>query len=80
MRIIAFSDGKSKELLTTTLTVEGMMCSHCSARVEGALKALKGVQEASVDLATDTVTVKATDKVSTDAMKKAITDAGYTVK
>ncbi len=72
--------GKSKELLTTTLTVKGMMCSHCSARVEGALRALKGVQEASVDLATDTVTVKATDKVSTDAMKKAITDAGYTVK
>ena len=71
--------GRKKETAVTVLTVEGMMCGHCSARVEKALAALKGVDSATVDLAAKTVTVTAAVKVSADQMKKAITDAGYTV-
>ena len=71
--------GMKKETLTTTLTVEGMMCNMCKAHVEKALAALKGVTAATADLAAKTVTVTHTDKVTPEAMKKAITEAGYTV-
>ena len=58
-----------------TVTIKGMMCAHCVSHVEKALTAL-GVQ-ADVDLATGTAVV--TGDVSDDALRKAITDAGYEV-
>jgi cation transport ATPase len=70
---------KKKETTVTTLSVEGMMCGKCAAHVEKALTALRGVSAVKVDLAAKTVAVTATAKVGVDAMKKAITDAGYTV-
>ena len=70
---------KKKETVTTVLSVEGMMCGKCAAHVENALKALKGVTAVKVDLDAKSVTVTATAKVTAAAMKKAITDAGYTV-
>ena len=59
-----------------TIKIEGMMCAHCSGRVEKALNDLPGVT-AAVDLESGTATVKgdAADEVLT----KAVTDAGYTV-
>ena len=59
-----------------TLTIEGMMCAHCSGRVEKALNDLPGVT-ATVNLEAGTATVKgnADDAVLT----KAVADAGYTV-
>ena len=71
--------GKKKETAVTALTVEGMMCGHCAARVEKALAVVKGVESVTVDLAAKTVTVTAAAKVTAEQMKKAITDAGYTV-
>ena len=58
-----------------TVTIKGMMCTHCVSHVEKALTAL-GVQ-ADVDLATGTAVV--TGNVSDDALRKAVTDAGYEV-
>ena len=58
-----------------TVTIKGMMCAHCVSHVEKALTAL-GVQ-ADVDLATGTATV--IGDVSDDALRKAVTDAGYEV-
>ena len=58
-----------------TVTIKGMMCAHCVSHVEKALTAL-GVQ-ADVDLATGTAVV--TGNVSDDALRKAVTDAGYEV-
>ena len=58
-----------------TVTVKGMMCAHCVSHVEKALTAL-GVQ-ADVDLETGTAVV--TGDVSDDALRKAVTDAGYEV-
>ena len=42
------------------IKVEGMMCSHCKARVEKVCKAVPGTQDAVVDLAAKTVTVTGT--------------------
>ena len=68
-----------KNLVTHTLNVEGMACPKCSARVEAALKAIKGVKTVTVDLAAKTVTVTATEAVTPTTLSSAITEAGYTV-
>ena len=59
------------------IKVEGMMCPHCKARVESVCKAVSGATDAIVDLQEKQVTV--TGNPSVEALKKAITDAGYEV-
>lgn len=44
-------------LSTAVFHVEGMHCAACLGRVEGALRGLEGVAEASVNLASETATV-----------------------
>ena len=69
---------ESEEIeMTAVIKVEGMMCTHCKARVEQVCKGVAGVTDAVVDLQEKQVTV--TGSASADALKKAITDAGYEV-
>ena len=65
---------KDMELI---IRVEGMMCPHCKAMVEKVCKAVPGTTDAVVDLQAKQVTV--TGNADADALKKAITDAGYEV-
>ena len=60
-----------------TVTIEGMMCAHCAAHVEKALNALPGVK-ATVNLAAGTAAVEG--DAADDAIRAAVTEAGYTVK
>jgi heavy metal translocating P-type ATPase len=69
---------KITSMKTKTLSVEGMSCAHCSARVEKALNAIDGV-EASVNLSEKTAVVNLSKEVSDEALKKAVDDAGYEV-
>ena len=62
--------------MTKTITIEGMMCMHCSGRVETALNAIDGVT-ATVDLAAGTATV--TGDVTDEVLRKTVEDAGYKV-
>lgn len=64
--------------MTRTLKIEGMMCAHCSGRVEKALNDLEGVT-ATVDLEAGSAAVTCPDGFDTGALKKAVEDAGYTV-
>ena len=68
---------KEEIKMETVITVNGMMCTHCKARVEKACKEVPGVETAVVDLAAKTVTV--TGNADIAAVKKAITDADYEV-
>ena len=68
---------KEEKSMVTVIKVNGMMCTHCQARVESVCKAVPGVSDAVVDLQQKQVTV--TGSASLDALKKAITDAGYEV-
>ena len=43
--------------METVIKVEGMMCTHCKARVEKICKAIPGTEDAVVDLAAKTVTI-----------------------
>ena len=61
-----------------TAPVRGMHCAACVGKVEGALKSVAGVSEASVNLATERATV-AFDSSRADfaALKHAVKGAGY---
>ena len=63
---------------TFVLDVEGMTCASCVGRVERALKAVPGVQSASVNLATERADVTGT-AVDRALLIKAVEDAGYDV-
>ena len=68
-----------KKTVEHTFTVNGMMCGKCTAHVEKALLALKGVKEAKASLDDKSVTVKCVETVTLDTLKKAVKDAGYEV-
>ena len=65
--------------MTKTLNIEGMMCAHCVAHVEKALSALEGVASAKADLEGKKATVTLSGEVSNQALKDAVTEAGYEV-
>ena len=69
---------KGETEMTKTIKIEGMMCPHCQGRVEKALNALEGVT-AVVDLEAGTAAVTLTGAVSDEALRQAVTDAGYEV-
>ena len=68
---------KEEPNMETVITVNGMMCTHCKARVEKVCKEVPGVEDAVVDLAAKTVTV--TGNADIAAVKQAIRDADYEV-
>ncbi|MFZ3140178.1 heavy metal translocating P-type ATPase [Polaromonas sp.] len=59
--------------------IEGMTCGSCVARVEKALTATPGVEEASVNFATEQASVRAGPQVSLNTLKAAVEKAGYAV-
>ena len=58
------------------LSIEGMTCASCVGRVERALKAVRGVTEASVNLATERASV-VTTAGDVAAMTRAVAGVGY---
>lgn len=63
-----------------SLPVDGMTCASCVGRVERALKAVPGVQSASVNLATERADITFTDRGAPLAAASAIKNAGYDVR
>jgi Cu+-exporting ATPase len=59
------------------LPIEGMTCASCVRRVEKALKAVPGVANAEVNLATETAAVTLAESASPEALVAAVRDAGY---
>ena len=58
-----------------------MTCASCVANVENAVNKLDGVDKAVVNLTTEKMSVDyAGDKVSPEAIEKAVADAGYEPK
>ncbi len=68
--------GEGGEMMT--LTIDGMSCQHCVARVEKALQGVEGVESVKVDLASGKAVVTGKD-LSAAALAKAVTAAGYSV-
>ena len=63
-----------------TFNVPDMSCTHCKAAVEGELNRLSGVEISNADVEKGLVEVRYDEsQVSTEQLKGAIEDAGYTV-
>ena len=61
------------------LQVTGMTCASCVTRVEKSLKAVPGVRQASVNLATEQALVSAEPAVTADTLAAAVRKSGYGV-
>lgn len=61
------------------LPIDGMTCASCAGRIEKALKAVPGVTDVSVNLATGSAHVTADNAVDMRAVTAAIEQAGYKV-
>ncbi|WP_438391363.1 heavy metal translocating P-type ATPase [Caballeronia sp. DA-9] len=64
-------------LNTAEFAIGGMTCASCVRRVEKALAKVPGVEQVSVNLATEKATVCAEPSVSRDQLLAAVTKAGY---
>jgi len=62
--------------MTTTITVEGMSCSHCEQTVEEALETVSGVTDVTVDRESEQASVEG--DADATALVEAVDDAGYT--
>jgi len=69
------TEGDQSEM-KKVITINGMSCEHCKARVEKALNAIDGV-EAKVDLKKNNAIVSLTTEVSDEVLKNAVNEAGY---
>ena len=66
--------------MTKVMTIEGMMCGHCTGRVQKALEAIEGVSAVTMSLEAKTATVELAAEVSEEALTAAVAEAGYEVK
>jgi copper chaperone len=67
-------------MTAATFKVPEMSCGHCKAAVESELNKLKGVERSNADFEKGIVEVRYDeDRVTTDELKGAIEEAGYSV-
>lgn len=69
----------NSDAIDLTFQIGGMTCASCAARVERALKAVPGVREASLNLATERATVRADPETPVEILYEAVEKAGYEV-
>jgi Cu+-exporting ATPase len=72
------SNIKEIKTMKKEIVIDGMMCMHCSGRVEKVLNSFEGVT-AKVDLEKKTAFVECPEGFDTAILTSAVTDAGYTV-
>ncbi len=77
LRLKAFNRKGDIGTMKKVLTVEGMSCGHCAARVEKALSETAGVASAKVNLKKKTAVVTLSADVSDAALADAVEKAGY---
>ncbi|MDR1363186.1 MAG: heavy-metal-associated domain-containing protein [Spirochaetaceae bacterium] len=65
--------------MKTTFFVDGMSCEHCVKHVTDALKAVDGVKKVKVNLKTRKAEIDHADGVTLDALKAAVSGAGFQV-
>lgn len=70
--------GKEKNM-KKTIKIEGLMCSHCDARVKKALEAVPGVASANADHEKGQAVVELSADVADDALKAAVEEQDYKV-
>lgn len=72
-------DNMSENGIVKTISIEGMMCSHCTGTAEKALNAVDGVNNVTVSLENKNAVVTVDDTVTDKQLKEVVTNAGYKV-
>ena len=67
------------EPMKKTMIIEGMMCTHCTGRVEKALSAVDGVTAVEMSLEGKSATLTLSKAVEDQVLTDAVTQAGYEV-
>lgn len=70
---------KEESQMNKTMIIEGMMCEHCTGRVQKALKEIAGVESVTMSLQNKSAELVVSAKVEDEVLKAAVTDAGYEV-
>ncbi len=70
---------KERKPMTKTMNIEGMMCGHCSGRVQKVLEALPQVESAVVSHESGTAIVTLCGALEDSALKATVEEQGYTV-
>ena len=70
---------KEQRTMEKTMKIEGMMCTHCEARVKKALEALDAVEQAKVSHEAGTAVVTLSEDVTDDVLKNAVEAQDYPV-
>jgi Cu+-exporting ATPase len=65
--------------MNKTMKIEGMMCAHCTGRVEKALAAVDGVSAVEMSLEGKSATLTLSKDVDNQVLTDAVTQAGYEV-
>ena len=73
----AAAEGGQDAGVTTVYRVTGMTCGHCEGAVSQEISALAGVTAVKAVAATGEVTVTSTAPLDEDAVRAAVTEAGY---
>ncbi len=73
------SDERENKDMTKTMTIDGMMCPHCSGRVKRCLEALDAVTAAEVSHESGKAILTLTAEIDNETLKKTVEDQGYTV-
>lgn len=72
------NQGGNKKM-NKTMKIEGMMCAHCTGRVEKALSAIDGVSAVEMSLEGKSATLTLSRDVDNKVLTDAVTEAGYEV-
>jgi len=77
--IEAKKENQEETKMKRVMTIEGMMCAHCTGRVQKALEAVEGVESVVMSLEQKSAEITLSTEVSDDVLKAAVTEAGYEV-
>ena len=75
----SLEETKGESVMNKTMIIEGMMCTHCTGRVEKALGAIDGVDKVEMSLEGKSATLTLSKEVDNQTLTDAVTEAGYEV-
>ena len=65
--------------MNKTMIIEGMMCGHCTGRVQKVLEAVQGVASVTMSLENKSAELVLNEEVADETLKAVVTEAGYEV-
>lgn len=73
------TQNKEDKNMNKTMIIEGMMCGHCTGRVQKVLEAVEGVESVTMSLENKSAELVLNAEVADDTLKAVVTEAGYEV-